>query len=282
MAAAGTQGSTMNKKTFCLVTGASRGLGRGIAIKFAEKFKAGSLLVLVARDLAKLEETKSLISATCCGVKVSCQTVDLGKPNAESYEKLIAQVLADHKVSPTDFEQAIIVHNAGSLGNISKKTAAMDDVDEFRDYLDLNVTSVVCLNAKFLQAFSADKVKRRVVVNITSLASFHPFKSWGQYCTGKAARDMFFRVMAAEDPNVRVLSYAPGPLQTDMTIIARDKSADEELRKWFTDAYSEGKMLQVEFTAERLIEVLDADKFKNGDHVDVYDEIDEKIGVSVP
>lgn len=36
------------------------------------------------------------------------------------------------------------------------------------------------------------------------------------FVLGKAARDMFFQVFALENPTIRVLSYAPGPLDTDM------------------------------------------------------------------
>ena len=56
------------------------------------------------------------------------------------------------------------------------------------------------------------------VVNISSLAAVQPVKRWGLYCTGKAGRDMLFKVMAAEDPDIRVLNYAPGPLDTGMQV----------------------------------------------------------------
>jgi sepiapterin reductase len=49
--------------------------------------------------------------------------------------------------------------------------------------------------------------------------------------TGKAARDMFCKVLAAEESDIRVLSYAPGPLVTDMT----DKvitSEDPDVSMW--------------------------------------------------
>ena len=50
---------------------------------------------------------------------------------------------------------------------------------------------------------------------------------------GKAARDMLFRTMALEDSSVRVLNYAPGPVETDMNVEARTLSADNELRQMF-------------------------------------------------
>ena len=44
---------------------------------------------------------------------------------------------------------------------------------------------------------------------------------------------MFFKVMALEKPDVRVLSYAPGPLKTDMFYCIRDNSYDSEVKSMF-------------------------------------------------
>ena len=50
---------------------------------------------------------------------------------------------------------------------------------------------------------------------------------------GKAAREMFFKVMALENPDIRVVSYAPGPLKTDMFYCIRDNSYDSEVKSMF-------------------------------------------------
>ena len=44
---------------------------------------------------------------------------------------------------------------------------------------------------------------------------------------------MFFKVVAEEEPSVRVLSYDPGPCATDMQIECREKSADPEVKQMF-------------------------------------------------
>ena len=60
---------------------------------------------------------------------------------------------------------------------------------------------------------------------------------WNQFFhlhfVGKAARDMFFKVVAEEEPSVRVLSYSPGPCATDMQIECREKSVDPEVKQMF-------------------------------------------------
>ena len=44
---------------------------------------------------------------------------------------------------------------------------------------------------------------------------------------------MLFRTMALEDQSVRVLNYAPGPVDTDMQVLARSNTADTELKQMF-------------------------------------------------
>ncbi len=44
---------------------------------------------------------------------------------------------------------------------------------------------------------------------------------------------MVFRTMALEEPRMRVLNYAPGPLDTDMQLVARTQTGDKELKQLF-------------------------------------------------
>lgn len=83
----------------------------------------------------------------------------------------------------------------------------MSEVDA---YLSFNVSSALCLTTGVLQAVPQSHGQRRTVVNISSLCALEPFPSWVLYCTGKAAREMMFRVLAKEEPDLRVLNYAPG------------------------------------------------------------------------
>lgn len=97
-----------------------------------------------------------------------------------------------------------------SLGDVSRYTKTFTNMAEVDSYLSLNVSSSLCLTARILQAFPKRARLRRTVINISSVCALQPFPSWVLYCTGKAARDMMFRVLAAEEPELRVLSYSPG------------------------------------------------------------------------
>lgn len=97
----------------------------------------------------------------------------------------------------------------GSLGNISK-FPSFSDLSEVNCYLSLNVSSALALTAGLLKVFPRRPGLRWSVVNVSSLFAVQPLPNWVLYCTAKAARKMMFSVLAAEEPNVKVLSYSPG------------------------------------------------------------------------
>lgn len=99
---------------------------------------------------------------------------------------------------------------SGTLGDISKGFLNVNDPAEINSYWTLNLTSMLCLTSGTLSAFPDSPGLSKTVVNISSLCALQPFKGWALYCAGKAARDMLYQVLAAEEPSVRVLSYAPG------------------------------------------------------------------------
>jgi sepiapterin reductase len=249
-----------NKKTFVLITGASKGIGRTIAVEFSKKVAPGSKFALLARSATGLEETKNL-----CDPKVVVETLstDLGNPDAQILEKFLVSAAGDE-----DFEVAVVVHNAGTLGDLKKTSKDLKDPEEVDAYFRLNVTSMVVLNSMFLGVFPKGK---RVVINITSLCGIKPFQGFALYCTGKATREMFLKVLAAEEPDVKVLNYSPGPVLTDMADEILDGLQTHELRKPFEDMRSSGGYLTTEQTIAKLILLLETNDFQSGDHVDVFD-----------
>lgn len=48
---------------------------------------------------------------------------------------------------------------------------------------------------------------------------------------------MFYKVMTEEEPTIRVLSYAPGPCETDMQIKCRENTSDPEVKQMFECKY---------------------------------------------
>ncbi|KAJ4444609.1 hypothetical protein ANN_06405 [Periplaneta americana] len=264
--------SFWGQKTYCLITGASKGIGRKFAIEFSGKFASKSLVVLMARSETGLLETKNQIASVNPDIDVIICPVDLSKPNPEEYYSMIQNSLKKIGCTATDFDLGLLVHNAGSVGDVSEVTSEMSDPKKWQEYYSLNLFSVVCLNSQFLKIFPEGSAKQRTIINITSLCAITPFKSMGYYCSGKAAREMFFKTLAEENPALNVLNYAPGPIDTDMVSEVISRTSDIDVKKMFVEYKETKKLLTVDDTTKRIIEILEKGNFQSGQHVDYYDE----------
>lgn len=169
----------LTQKTFFLITGASRGIGRSMAIECAAKMATGSVIVLIARSMAGLEETKAQIMAkNPSNVTVVLLTHDLTRPTAEQINSIFDVPLYERNLD--EFKLAMIVHNVGSIGDVKRFAKDFSDMDEWHDYYAINVFSVVALNTEFLKRFN-DCTARRLVINITSKCGLVPCKGLTMY-----------------------------------------------------------------------------------------------------
>jgi sepiapterin reductase len=260
------------QKTYCLITGASKGIGRKFAIEFSRAFAANSLLVLLARSKSGLIQTRDLVTSANGNVKVKIYPTDLSKPDPELFLSMIQTSLRESDCNPGDFDLSLIVHNAASVGDVSERTSDMCYPEKWQEYFSLNLFSVACLNSQFLKVFPEGTAKQRTIINVTSLCALQPYKSMGYYCTGKASREMFFKVLAEENPTINVLNYAPGPVDTDMVSEVITSTCDANIKDIFANLKKTGTILTVDQTTTRIIEVLEKGKFVSGQHVDYYDE----------
>ncbi|XP_070612890.1 sepiapterin reductase [Erythrolamprus reginae] len=255
-------------RTACVVTGASRGLGRSLCRLLAAQLPPGSALLLVARSAGPLVRLAGELGAAWPGLRVEALAADLGTEQGLRRAAEAGRGLRGDGEPP---QRLLLINNAGSLGDVSKTFSDFSEPGDVNSYLNFNVTSALCLTASILKAFPAQQGFSRLVVNISSLCALKPFKSWTLYCMGKAARNMMFQVLAAEEPDVRVLSYAPGPLDTSMQEEARTLSADVELRQTFLHLKESHQLVDCDVSAQKLLDLLVANTFESGAHVDFYD-----------
>lgn len=258
----------LSGKVFLLITGASRGIGRQIAISFGSNLEEGSHVLLLATNLNALQETAKHIPSN---VSVDTISIDLSNATEDKLSDIIKQSLKNKSVA--QFDQVVLIHNVGSMGDLTKKTNDMTDINVWRSYYDLNVFGPAILNGVVMKIFNEVANTKKVVINISSLLGIEPTKSTCYYCTGKAAREMFFKVFAVENPEVNVLNYSPGPVETDMFYQVCNEVSDEEIKTRFNDLLTKKSVLTCEQTVDRLLNVLKSQKYKSGDHVDYYDEL---------
>lgn len=253
-------------KVFILITGASQGIGRQIAITLSEIVDTNSQILLIARNENNLIETSNKLSKN---VKVNYASVDLGVATDEQLTEIISSNVTDFN----EFDKAILIQNAGSVGDVTKNTAQMNDMNYWKNYFALNVFSTAILNSVFMKLFNDNVKAKKYIINISSLMGVKPFKSMGYYGSGKAAREMYFKVFAEEFPQVSVLNYCPGPVETDMLVIVATKAGDDEVRNSLNDSRIQKKTLTPEQTVNRLVKIIREQKYKSGDHVDYFDEL---------
>lgn len=260
----------LNRRVFCVISGASRGIGKAVAVETARQVGTGSKFVLLARDSAQLNETKAAVEAL--DREAVAVSIDLESP-AESQ---LVEILKTSCVQ--DYDVALIVHNVGTLGNNRQWMVDAKDPGEWMSYFRINLISVILLNNLFLDVCS--HISTKVVANVTSLCAVEPMKSLGYYCSGKAAREMFFRVLALENPTLTVLNYSPGMVETNMAADLRTHSVDDELKSYTQSHFEKGAHLTPQQTSLKFLDIIRRGGFAPGAHVDYHDaSIDNAPGI---
>ena len=139
--------------TFCLITGGGKGLGRCIAVRFAAQLPKNSVMLLLARSSDQLLKTKALIEESSPGIKVKVIPIDLTNAENEDFEDCLNCTFTEFNVNPAMFQQALIVHNAASMGDVSKHVKEITEKQMLQDYFSLNLTSMILLNTIFSKIF---------------------------------------------------------------------------------------------------------------------------------
>jgi len=161
----------------------------------------------------------------------------------------------------------VLINNAGTVHPVAA-SPAMTDGPAIAQAFNLNVTAVMLLTARFVQAVGGLDAQRRVI-NISSGAGRNPTAGWGVYCATKSALDMYTRVFNQEQgaaglgaAGVRAVSLAPGIVDTDMqaTIRSSDPAHFPALSK-FRDFKQSGALAKPEAVAARILAYLDRDDF---------------------
>ena len=188
-----------------VITGASRGLGAGMAARFAE---AGLLLGLCARSVP--DAPAGHAGSTWC------RSVDVA--DAGQVERFAAEVV--ERFGPID----CWVNNAGVLEPIGPQRDH-DPADVARA-LAVNIGGVANGTRTFTRSARTWPARRRLLANISSGASRSVYEGWSIYGATKAAVDHLTEIVAAEEPGVVCRSVAPGVVDTEMQALIRTQDPE--------------------------------------------------------
>ena len=183
-----------------IVTGASRGLGRAIAVRFVA---AGADVLLTARDGGALEEAAGEARAAGSG-RVLTMAGDAADPQAAA----AAVARAEAELGGV----TVLVNNAGVYGPIGR--VEDNDWDEWVQALRINLIGTVA----FCRA-AVPGMRRRgygKIVNLSGGGATAPLPRFSAYAASKAAVVRFTETLAEElqDAHVDVNAIAPGALNT--------------------------------------------------------------------
>jgi len=201
-------------KKIALVTGASRGIGEAIALKFAEQGANIAFTYLSSDEKAKLLEEK----LTAMGVKAKGYKSDAG--DFKAAEQLVADVVKEFGTID------ICVNNAGiSRDNLLLRLTP----EQWDEVMQANLKSVYNLTKQVIRPMM--KARSGSIINLSSIVGMKGNGGQSAYAASKAGIIGFTKSIAQEigSRNIRCNAIAPGFIETDMTHYLKDGGAE----KWF-------------------------------------------------
>jgi len=182
-----------------VVTGASRGLGRAIAIDLA---RDGWDLVIDGRDEPLLQDVGRLLA----GLGRRSRTI-VGDVTSPDHRAALVES-AGHFGSLD-----LLVNNASTLGPSPLPRLEDYPLAALRDVYEVNVIAPLALIQGALPLL---RRSHGTVVSISSDAAVEGYEGWGGYGSSKAALDQVQHVLGAEEPRLRIYQFDPGDMRTAM------------------------------------------------------------------
>lgn len=233
-----------------IVTGASRGIGEALAVQLLEE---GHKVYAISRS------GNSALSRLAQGTS-QFTDVRADLSDTKMIPDLLANILDAKNIASA--RSVTLINNAGLLNPIGPIGDKELDSEQLAMQMTVNLVAPMVIVNCFIQQL-ADFTGEQRILNISSGAGQKPYFGWGGYCTSKAGLDMFTRCVgleqASKNNRVKIISVAPGVVDTDMQTQIRGTS-QEEFRdvERFIKLKEEGMLASAQDTARNLLAKLEA------------------------
>lgn len=198
----------MEKNKVALITGATRGIGRQIAITLANS--GFDIVVNYRKENTDLEETKKQIEE----IGRKCLAVQGDVSNYEECEKFVKEAIEEYgKID-------VLVNNAG----ITKDNLLMRmKKEDFQDVLNVNLVGTFNVTKNVIAYMM--KARSGRIINISSVVGIAGNAGQTNYSASKAGIIGFTKSLAKEvaSRNILVNAVAPGFIETNMTNVLKDE-----------------------------------------------------------
>ncbi len=213
-----------------IVTGASRGIGRAIAVVLGQ---AGwNVVVNYAGNAAAADEAAALVRQG--GGRAMTVQADVG--NLADHEKLIAAAVA------LGGDIDLLVNNAGVAPKVRADMLEMGE-DSWDYVLDTNLKGTFFLTQRVARHMIDTKPQAARIVTISSISAYTASVNRGEYCVAKAGLAMVTSLFATRlaEHGIGVYEIRPGVIATDMTgpvkakydkLILEDERGITPIRRW--------------------------------------------------
>lgn len=251
-----------------IITGASRGLGLGVADILIEQGEAVQLICIARNE--KLELTKK---AEKKGVPLNFLKADLA--DLGELDTLMDE--AFNLINKDEVKGVYLINNAGTVEPIAPLEKCR--YEDIKRNIDLNLSAPLILSSAFVRHTRIMKAEKRVIT-VTSGASKRAIYGWSAYCSAKAGVNLFTACAAEEekdhDHGVGFAAFSPGVMDTDMQVTIRSSSKENfKPVDDFRGLKEDGKLRPAHVVADKLLQVLFSAEFPNGEFVDIKDLVEE-------
>ncbi len=184
--------------SIALVTGASRGLGKALAEELGRRRWQ---LIVDARNGTVLQDASQRFGDSH---QITALAGDVSDPTHRG-----GMVQAVRRIGRLD----LLVNNASTLGPTPRPDLSAYPLDELERVIRINTLAPLALIQALLPELTASAGS---IINVSSDAAAEPYAGWGGYGSSKAALDHLSAVLAEELPVVRIYSFDPGDMRTEM------------------------------------------------------------------